>query len=181
MAPSLTQGKEPQAACCMRPCPPDGLPIMGAIPGTANAFIAAGHNCWGILGAVRTSVWEACPPSCPPSSQILTDPRPRRSASTLKPTAGHGPGDGRAGGGPEALRPPGRFQPRALHVQRVAPREEDPRGGGRGAVVIRCHPAGAGLVGRSIEGALDVWGMGSGRGCVAAAGGCSCVRAQSCQ
>lgn len=54
MAPALTQGKEPAAACCMRPCPPDGLPIMGRVPGTANAFIAAGHNCWGILGAVRT-------------------------------------------------------------------------------------------------------------------------------
>ena len=56
MAPSLTRGKEPQAACCMRPCPPDGLPIMGQIPGTANAFVAAGHNCWGILGAVRAFV-----------------------------------------------------------------------------------------------------------------------------
>ena len=61
MAPSLMQGKEPQAACCMRPCPPDGLPIMGPIPGTENALIAAGHNCWGILGAVRISAMPGSP------------------------------------------------------------------------------------------------------------------------
>ncbi|CAN0133621.1 unnamed protein product, partial [Phaeothamnion confervicola] len=34
---------------CMRPCPPDGLPIMGPVPGVTGAYIAAGHNCWGIL------------------------------------------------------------------------------------------------------------------------------------
>ncbi|CAN0064405.1 unnamed protein product [Scytosiphon promiscuus] len=34
---------------CMRPCPPDGLPIMGEVPGVRGAYISAGHNCWGIL------------------------------------------------------------------------------------------------------------------------------------
>ncbi|CAM9119458.1 unnamed protein product [Ascophyllum nodosum] len=34
---------------CMRPCPPDGLPIMGSVPGFRGAYISAGHNCWGIL------------------------------------------------------------------------------------------------------------------------------------
>lgn len=68
MAPSLTQGKEPQAACCMRPCPPDGLPIMGRVPGTENALIAAGHNCWGILGAVRVSAVPRLPHPFPPPS-----------------------------------------------------------------------------------------------------------------
>ena len=34
---------------CMRPCPPDALPFMGPVPGYSNAFISAGHNCWGIL------------------------------------------------------------------------------------------------------------------------------------
>ena len=33
----------------MRPCATDALPIMGACPGVAGAFIACGHNCWGIL------------------------------------------------------------------------------------------------------------------------------------
>ena len=41
---------------CMRPCPPDGLPYMGALPATENAFIAAGHNCWGILWAPATGL-----------------------------------------------------------------------------------------------------------------------------
>jgi hypothetical protein len=31
---------------CMRPCPPDSLPIMGAVEGITGAYIAAGHNCW---------------------------------------------------------------------------------------------------------------------------------------
>lgn len=41
---------------CMRPCPPDAMPYMGAIPGTENAYIAAGHNCWGILWAPVTGM-----------------------------------------------------------------------------------------------------------------------------
>eukprot|EP00286_Rhodomonas_abbreviata_P000103 CAMPEP_0181291678 /NCGR_PEP_ID=MMETSP1101-20121128/2098_1 /TAXON_ID=46948 /ORGANISM="Rhodomonas abbreviata, Strain Caron Lab Isolate" /LENGTH=377 /DNA_ID=CAMNT_0023396091 /DNA_START=159 /DNA_END=1289 /DNA_ORIENTATION=- len=41
-APDVTQA-------CMRPCPPDAMPYMGRIPGASNAFLAAGHNCWGIL------------------------------------------------------------------------------------------------------------------------------------
>ena len=36
---------------CMRPCPPDALPIMGAVPGFGNAYMNCGHNCWGILWA----------------------------------------------------------------------------------------------------------------------------------
>ena len=28
--------------------PPDALPYMGAIPNYTNAYINAGHNCWGI-------------------------------------------------------------------------------------------------------------------------------------
>ena len=46
-APDLVQA-------CMRPCPPDALPIMGAVPGVQGAYIAAGHNCWGILWAPIT-------------------------------------------------------------------------------------------------------------------------------
>ena len=33
---------------CMRPCPPDALPYMGAIDGYTGCYINAGHNCWGI-------------------------------------------------------------------------------------------------------------------------------------
>ena len=36
---------------CMRPCPPDALPYMGRVRGFSNAYMSAGHNCWGILWA----------------------------------------------------------------------------------------------------------------------------------
>ena len=35
----------------MRPCPADGLPVMGKIPEVDGAYISCGHNCWGILWA----------------------------------------------------------------------------------------------------------------------------------
>lgn len=40
-----------QTQACMRPCPPDALPYMGAIPRCDNAYLNAGHNCWGIAWA----------------------------------------------------------------------------------------------------------------------------------
>lgn len=45
-------GGEPDVVqACMRPCPPDALPIMGKVPHVRGAYISAGHNCWGILWA----------------------------------------------------------------------------------------------------------------------------------
>lgn len=44
-------GQLQKVQACMRPCPPDALPYMGAIPGWDGAFINAGHNCWGIAWA----------------------------------------------------------------------------------------------------------------------------------
>lgn len=45
-------GGEPDIVqACMRPCPPDALPIMGKVPHVRGAYISAGHNCWGILWA----------------------------------------------------------------------------------------------------------------------------------
>ena len=41
---------------CMRPCPPDAMPIMGEVPGAEGLYIAAGHNCWGILWAPITGL-----------------------------------------------------------------------------------------------------------------------------
>ena len=37
--------------CAVRPCPPDAMPYMGRVRGFSNAFMSAGHNCWGILWA----------------------------------------------------------------------------------------------------------------------------------
>lgn len=39
---------------CMRPCPPDALPFLGRVPGVQGAYLACGHNCWGILWAPVT-------------------------------------------------------------------------------------------------------------------------------
>jgi glycine/D-amino acid oxidase-like deaminating enzyme len=46
---SLADGEPAVTQACMRPCAPDALPIMGAVPGVPGAFVACGHNCWGIL------------------------------------------------------------------------------------------------------------------------------------
>ena len=43
---SLGDSPPDTVQACMRPCPPDSLPIMGAVDGIAGAYIAAGHNCW---------------------------------------------------------------------------------------------------------------------------------------
>lgn len=38
------------SSCCLRPCAPDAMPIIGEAPGHAKrVFIATAHNCWGIL------------------------------------------------------------------------------------------------------------------------------------
>jgi glycine/D-amino acid oxidase-like deaminating enzyme len=39
---------------CFRPITRDGLPLIGRIPGTENAYIATGHSVWGILNAPAT-------------------------------------------------------------------------------------------------------------------------------
>lgn len=49
---SSSLGGTPEVTqACMRPCPPDALPYMGRVGGFTNAYISAGHNCWGILWA----------------------------------------------------------------------------------------------------------------------------------
>eukprot|EP01123_Difflugia_compressa_P000204 TRINITY_DN10303_c0_g1_i1.p1 TRINITY_DN10303_c0_g1~~TRINITY_DN10303_c0_g1_i1.p1 ORF type:complete len:309 (+),score=52.24 TRINITY_DN10303_c0_g1_i1:92-928(+) len=40
---------EPASQACMRPCTPDGLPVIGAVPTYEGVYVSAGHNCWGIL------------------------------------------------------------------------------------------------------------------------------------
>ena len=32
----------------------DGLPLIGAVPGVAGAYVATGHSVWGILNAPAT-------------------------------------------------------------------------------------------------------------------------------
>jgi len=44
-------GKPDTVQACMRPCLPDGYPMMGKVPHVKGAYVSAGHNCWGILWA----------------------------------------------------------------------------------------------------------------------------------
>lgn len=39
---------------CYLPISPDGVPLIGQIPGMENAFVGAGHGCWGILNSPGT-------------------------------------------------------------------------------------------------------------------------------
>lgn len=48
---------EPDVAqACMRPCPPDGLPYIGKVSDYNGLYMAAGHNCWGILWSAATGL-----------------------------------------------------------------------------------------------------------------------------
>ncbi len=40
-----------QRRACYRPVCEDAMPLLGAIPGVAGAYVATGHNCWGMLNA----------------------------------------------------------------------------------------------------------------------------------
>ncbi len=39
---------------CFRPVTQDGLPLIGKVPGSDGAYMATGHNVWGILNAPAT-------------------------------------------------------------------------------------------------------------------------------
>jgi glycine/D-amino acid oxidase-like deaminating enzyme len=39
---------------CFRPVSLDGLPLIGRVPGVAGAYVATGHNVWGMLNAPAT-------------------------------------------------------------------------------------------------------------------------------
>lgn len=39
---------------CFRPVTEDGIPLIGAVPGVASAYVATGHSVWGMLNAPAT-------------------------------------------------------------------------------------------------------------------------------
>jgi len=41
---------------CYLPSAPDGQPLIGRLPGYANAYICAGHTCWGILNGPASAL-----------------------------------------------------------------------------------------------------------------------------
>jgi glycine/D-amino acid oxidase-like deaminating enzyme len=54
MSPILASAKILARQACYRPVTRDGLPLIGPVPGVADAYIATGHNVWGILNAPTT-------------------------------------------------------------------------------------------------------------------------------
>ena len=50
----LASAKVLAAQACFRPIARDGLPLIGRVPGLANAHVATGHSVWGILNAPAT-------------------------------------------------------------------------------------------------------------------------------
>ena len=53
-APELGQAEVLVSQACYRPIVQDGLPLIGAIPGIAGAFVATGHSVWGMLNGPAT-------------------------------------------------------------------------------------------------------------------------------
>ena len=54
MSPVLASAKILARQACYRPITPDGVPLIGAIPGLEGAYVATGHSVWGILNAPAT-------------------------------------------------------------------------------------------------------------------------------
>lgn len=60
MAPSLAEAEVEHHWMGFRPGTPDGLPYLGAVPGTSNLFAAAGHYRNGVILAPATAEAVAC-------------------------------------------------------------------------------------------------------------------------
>ena len=54
VSPILAASRVLASQACFRPVTQDGLPLIGAIPGSPGAYIATGHSVWGILNAPAT-------------------------------------------------------------------------------------------------------------------------------
>ncbi|MCY4454160.1 MAG: FAD-dependent oxidoreductase [Immundisolibacterales bacterium] len=51
MATGLAEARITRRQACYRPICADAMPLLGPVPGRPGAFVATGHNCWGILNA----------------------------------------------------------------------------------------------------------------------------------
>ena len=54
ISPALASAPILARQACFRPVTSDGLPLIGAVPGVAGAYVATGHSVWGILNAPAT-------------------------------------------------------------------------------------------------------------------------------
>ena len=53
-SPDLGRAEVLAAQACYRPVVEDGLPLIGAVPGVAGAYVATGHSVWGMLNGPAT-------------------------------------------------------------------------------------------------------------------------------
>jgi len=53
---TLTEATVTRQQACYRPICEDAMPLIGPVPGAPGAFIATGHNCWGMLNAPGTGL-----------------------------------------------------------------------------------------------------------------------------
>lgn len=54
VSPALASAPIVARQACFRPVTEDGLPLIGAVPGVDNAWVATGHGVWGMLNAPAT-------------------------------------------------------------------------------------------------------------------------------
>ena len=54
ISPALAAAPIVARQACFRPVTEDGLPLIGAVPGAAGAYVATGHSVWGMLNAPAT-------------------------------------------------------------------------------------------------------------------------------
>jgi glycine/D-amino acid oxidase-like deaminating enzyme len=54
ISPALAAAPIMARQACFRPVTEDGLPLIGAVPGIAGAYVATGHSVWGMLNAPAT-------------------------------------------------------------------------------------------------------------------------------
>jgi glycine/D-amino acid oxidase-like deaminating enzyme len=54
LSPALAAAPIVARQACFRPVVEDGLPMIGRVPGVADAYVATGHSVWGMLNAPAT-------------------------------------------------------------------------------------------------------------------------------
>jgi glycine/D-amino acid oxidase-like deaminating enzyme len=54
LSPTLREARVLARQACYRPVTLDGLPLIGAVPGLKDGYVATGHSVWGILNAPAT-------------------------------------------------------------------------------------------------------------------------------
>ena len=54
ISPVLASSRIVARQACYRLVTRDGLPLIGSVPGVADAYVATGHSVWGILNAPAT-------------------------------------------------------------------------------------------------------------------------------